>query len=69
MTDPLYLQIAGADQLVLVVSYADGSGVTNTFGPFADQDAVDTAKEALLEAGIDMGRCDVLPLRGVVSKP
>lgn len=69
MTGPLFLQIAGGDELVLVVSYHDGSSVTGTFGPFADEAAVETAKSALLESGVEMGRCEVLPLRKVVSQP
>lgn len=68
MTDPLYLQIAGGDQLVLVVSNLDGD-VTNTFGPFDDEGAVDFAKEALLQVGIEMARCTVLPLCKVTSTP
>jgi hypothetical protein len=64
----LFLQIAGDNDLVLVVSYSDGSSVTGTFGPFPDAAAVETAKAALLEAGVEMGRCEVLPLRKVVSQ-
>ena len=68
MSDTLFLQIAGADELVLVVSYSDGTAVTGTFGPFADAAAVEVAKAALLDAGVEMGRCEVLPLRKVVSQ-
>jgi len=69
MTSALFLQIAGGDELVLVVSYSDGSAITGTFGPFADEAAALAAKSALLDAGVEMGRCEVLPLRKVVSQP
>jgi len=69
MTNPLFLQIAGDDQLVLVASYHDGSAITGTFGPFPDEAAADAAKAALLDSGVELGRCDVLPLRRVVSQP
>lgn len=65
----MFLQIGGEQPVVLVVSYSDRTGITNTFGPFPDEAAAEAAKAALLDAGVDMGVCDVMPLRKVVTQP
>lgn len=64
----LYVQISGDGDLVLAVSARSGGGITGLFGPFPDAAALETAKTALLDAGIDLGDCEVLPLRKVVSQ-
>lgn len=69
MSNDMYLQIGGEHPVVLVVSYSDRTGITGTFGPFADEAAAVAAKDALLDAGVDMGVCDVMPLRKVVTQP
>jgi hypothetical protein len=67
--DGLYLQISGDSDLILAVSARAGGSVTGYFGPFPDQAAVDAAKTAMLAAGIDLGHCEVQPLRKVVTQP
>jgi hypothetical protein len=65
----LFLQIDGDRDLILAVSARAGGSVTGYFGPFPDEAAVDAAKTAMLAAGIDLGHCEVQPLRKVVSQP
>jgi hypothetical protein len=62
MSNEIYLQIGGDQPLVIVCLGA-------VYGPFPDQAAVDIAKEALLQAGVGLDRCQVVPLHGVVTKP
>lgn len=69
MNGDMFLQIGGEQPVVLVVSYGDRSSITNAFGPFPDEAAATAAKDALLDAGVEMGTCDVLPLRKVVNQP
>lgn len=69
MSSDMYLQIGGEHPVVLVVSYSDRTGITGTFGPFPDEAAANIAKDALLEAGVEMGTCDIMPLRKVVTQP
>lgn len=65
----LFLQLDGDGDLVLAVSGRSGGGITGLFGPFSDTAALESAKTAMLDAGIDLGECTVLPLRKVVSQP
>jgi len=69
MSNDMFLQIGGEQPVVLVVSYGDRSSITSAFGPFPDEAAAAAAKDALLDAGVEMGTCDVMPLRRVVSQP
>jgi len=69
MSGDMYLQIGGEQPVVLVVSYGDRSSITGTFGPFPDEAAAAAAKDALLDAGVEMGVCDVMPLRKVITEP
>ena len=62
MTNPLFVQIAGDGDVVLVVP---GRGA---FGPFPTAQALAEGKEALLQVGVEIGRCEELPLRKVVSQ-
>lgn len=67
MNGEIYLQIGGNKPLILVVTAPDG--LPDYYGPFPDQTALDTAKEALLQSGVEMGRCDTAPLHQVITKP
>lgn len=69
MTTPLFLQITGDGDLVLAVSARASGGFAGYFGPFPDSAALEEAKAAMLDAGIDLGDCEVLPLRKVVTQP
>ena len=62
MSNEIYLQIGGDQPLVIVC-------LSRAYGPFPDQPAVDVAKEALLQAGVSLDQCEVVPLHGFVAKP
>ena len=63
MNGSLFVQIAGDGDVILVVP---GRGA---FGPFPTPQALADGKEALLQIGVEIGSCEELPLRKVVSQP
>ncbi len=68
MTDPTYLRL-DVTAWTLISSYHDASAVIGAWGPFPTEDAATQAQAALLEAGVDLQRCTVLPIRPVVTQP
>ncbi len=68
MTDGTYLRLDPA-QWALISTYHDSPAVTGIWGPFPTEDAAEQAKTALLDAGIDLHRCTVEPIRQVVNQP
>ena len=68
MTDGTYLRL-DTTEWSLISSYHDGSAVTGAWGPFPTEEAATTAQAALLEAGVSLERCTVLPIRRVVTEP
>ncbi len=67
MSDEIYLQIGGDKPLIMVVTATDG--LPDYYGPFPSQAALDSAKEALLQSGVEMGRCVAASLHQVITKP
>lgn len=68
MTDGTYLRL-DPTEWALISSYHDGSAVVGAWGPFPTEEVATAAQTALLDAGIDLHRCTVLPIRPVVTRP
>lgn len=68
VADGTYLRLDPA-QWALISSYHDGSGITGAWGPFPTEEAAQAAQAALLNAGIDLHRCTIEPIRQVVNQP
>ncbi|MFJ5984328.1 hypothetical protein [Lentzea sp. NPDC092896] len=68
MSNEMYLQIGGDQQLVLVVP-AKAPALPATYGPFKDNEAVAKALELLLQARVELAGAVVVPLNRVVTEP
>jgi hypothetical protein len=68
MSNEMYLRLDVTDW-TLISSYHDASAVIGAWGPFPSEEAAMAAQAALLEAGVDLQRCTVLPIRRVVTEP
>ncbi|GHH57770.1 hypothetical protein [Lentzea cavernae] len=68
MSNDMYLQISGSQELVIFVP-ATAPAVPVVYGPFKDWESVAEAKEALLQARVDLTSAVFVPLNKVVTEP